>query len=102
LLCQTSKFDACCLLAFGLLVKKALSHQEVCEAVSLAEASQDNEPNQDQVPHPRESFFKKALTHLTRDLILQRSKTLQKFLSTLIEVLQSLETNITYYLTRTF
>jgi hypothetical protein len=67
------------LLVFGLLVKKALSHQEVCEAFSLAEASQTNEPKQDHLPHLRESFFKKALTHLTRDLILQRSKTFKSF-----------------------
>jgi transposase len=79
------------LVAFGVLVKKALSHQEVCKAFSLAEASQTNEPKQNHVPHLRESFFKKVLTHLPRDLILQRSKTLQKFLSTLIEALQSLE-----------
>jgi hypothetical protein len=55
-----------------------------CEAFRFAEASPTNEAEQNLLPHLRESLFKKALAHLTRDLILQRSKSLQKFLRTLI------------------
>jgi transposase len=78
------------LLSFSLLVKKSLSIQKGCEASSLAEASQPFEEEDLSPPRRRESFFKKALSELTRDLTFKRSSTLKEIFTLFIEALDYL------------